>query len=282
MAGALAIIAGGGELPLAVADAAQNAGRKIFILALRGSAGPEIERFPHEWVSMGEPGRAFRLLKEHGCTDVILLGQVARPRFADIKLDAKGVLVAPRIIAAARKGDDALLRSVVELFEREGLRAIGVAGAAPSLLAPEGVLGKIAPSTDDMDDIALAVKTVRALGKLDIGQAAAVCGGLVLAVEAAEGTDAMIARVSTLPENLRGAPGKPEGVLVKAPKATQDGKTDLPVLGVRTVKNIAAAGLAGVAVQAGAALIIDRPGVIAAADEAGMFVYGFARQAYPE
>jgi DUF1009 family protein len=282
MAGALGIIAGGGELPLAVADAAQKAGRVIFILGLRGSAGAEIERFPHDLVSMGEPGKAFRLLKEHGCTEVLLAGQVARPRFADIKLDAKGVLVAPRIIAAARKGDDALLRSLVDLFEREGFRAIGVAEAAPSLLASQGVLGKFAPSADDMDDIALAVKTVRALGALDIGQAVAVCGGLVLAVEAAEGTDAMIARVATLPENLRGTPGKPEGVLVKAPKATQDGKTDLPVLGVRTVKNIAAAGLAGVAVQAGSALIIDRAGVIAAADEAGMFVYGFARQAYPD
>jgi len=282
MTGTLAIIAGGGDLPPAVAEAAQKSGRAIFVLALKGSAGREIEHLPHEFVSIGEPGRAFRILKEHNCDEVILLGQVARPRFADIKLDAKGVLVAPRIIAAARKGDDALLRSVVDMFEREGLRAIGIAEAAPSLLAPQGALGKIAPSADDMDDIALAVKTVRALGALDIGQAAAVCGGLVLAVEAAEGTDAMIARVAALPANLRGRPGKPEGVLVKAPKATQDGRTDLPVLGVRTVRNIAAAGLKGVAVQAGSALIIGREAVTAAADEADMFVYGFARDAYPD
>ena len=282
MADALGIIAGGGELPPAIAESALGAGRAVFIVALRGSAGPEIERFPHDWASLGEAGKVLRLLRQNGCSDVLLAGKVARPRFADLKLDAKGVLVAPKVIAAARKGDDALLRSLVEILESDGFRAIGVADAAPSLVMKEGALGKFAPSTDDVDDIALAVKTVRALGRLDIGQAVAVCDGLVLAVEAAEGTDAMIARVATLPENLRGAPGKPAGVLVKAPKATQDGKTDLPVLGVSTVKNIAAAGLAGVAVQAGAALIIDRAGVIAAADEAGMFVYGFARQAYPD
>ena len=282
MSGALGIIAGGGELPSAVADAAQSAGRAVFILALRGSAGPEIEKYDHEWVSMGEPGKAFRALKEHGCTDVTLVGQVARPRFSDIKLDAKAVLVAPRIISAARKGDDALLRSVVDMFEREGFRAIGVAEAAPQLLAPQGVLGKVAPSADDMDDIALAVKAVRALGALDIGQAVAACNGLVLAVEAAEGTDAMITHVGTLPQNLRGSPGSAAGVIVKAPKATQDGKTDLPVLGVRTINNIASVGLSGIAVQAGAALIMNRAGVIAAADAAGIFVYGFARDAYPE
>lgn len=282
MSGALGIIAGGGELPLAVADAAQSAGRPVFILGLRGSAGPEIENYDHEWVSIGEPGKAFRALKEHGCTDVSLVGQVGRPKFSDIKLDTKGVLVAPRIIAAARKGDDALLRSVVDMFEREGFHAIGVAEAAPQLLAPEGVLGKISPTTDDMADIAVAVKTVRTIGALDIGQAAAVCNGLVLAVEAAEGTDAMIARVGTLPQNLRGSPGAPAGVVVKAPKPTQDGKTDLPVLGVRTIKNIASVGLAGIAVQSGAALIMNRAAVIAAADAAGIFVYGFARGAYPE
>ncbi len=282
MSGALGIIAGGGELPLAVADAAKNAGRDVFILGLRGSAGPEIESYDHEWVSIGEPGKAFRALKAHGCTEVSLVGQVGRPKFADIKLDGKGVLVAPRIIAAARKGDDALLRSVVDMFEREGFHAIGVAEAAPALLAPQGVLGKVAPSTDDMADIAIAVKTVRAIGALDIGQAVAVCDGLVLAVEAAEGTDAMIARVGSLPANLRGSPGSPAGVVVKAPKATQDGKTDLPVLGVRTVKNVAASGLSGIAVQAGAALIMNRGAVISAADASGIFVYGFPRDAYPE
>jgi UDP-2,3-diacylglucosamine hydrolase len=130
-------------------------------------------------------------------------------------------------------------------------------------------------------DIALGVKVVRTLGTLDIGQAAAVCDGLVLAVEAAEGTDAMIARVAGLPEAIRGTPAKRRGVLVKALKPAQDGKTDLPVIGAATARNVAAAGLAGIAIEAGRALVIDRKRVIEAADAAGIFVAAFAPDAYP-
>lgn len=280
-ADALGIIAGGGELPIAVAEAAMAAGRNVFILALKGSADDRVERFSHEWNTLGEVGRAMKLLRAHGVSEVLLAGKVARPRFSEIKLDAKGVMVLPKVVAAARKGDDALLRCMVSLFENEGFRALGVAEAAPALLAGEGVLGRIKPGEDDLADIAVAVKVVRAMGALDIGQAAAVCAGLVLAVEAAEGTDRMVARVGELPEAIRGVPGEPKGVLVKAPKPLQDGKTDLPVIGTDTVKNVAAAGLAGIAVEAGAALIMNRVGVIRAADEAGIFVMGFARGAYP-
>lgn len=279
-ADALGIIAGGGELPIAVAEAAMAAGRSVFILALKGSADDSVERFSHEWNTLGEVGRAMKLLRAHGVSEVLLAGKVARPRFSEVKLDAKGVMVLPKVVAAARKGDDALLRCMVSLFEDEGFRAIGVAEAAPALLAGEGVLGRVKPREDDLADVAVAVKVVRTMGALDIGQAAAVCAGLVLAVEAAEGTDRMIARVAELPEAIRGVPGKLKGVLVKAPKPLHDGKTDLPVIGTDTVKNVAAAGLAGIAIEAGAALIMNRAGVIKASDEAGIFVMGFARDAY--
>lgn len=280
--GTLGIIAGGGELPLSVAEAAEAAGRKVFILALKGCADEGVARFAHEWNGLGELGRAFKLLRAHEVDEVLLAGKVSRPRFSDLKLDAKAVMMLPKIVAAARHGDDALLRRVVQMFEDEGFKAVGVAQAAPSLVAGEGVFGHVRPSTDHMEDVAVAVKVVRAMGALDIGQAAAVCDGLVLAVEAAEGTDWMIARVGKLPEAIRGVPGKPRGVLVKAPKPLQDGKTDLPVMGVETVNNVAAAGLAGIAVEAGSALIMHRDAVIAAADKAGIFVMGFARDAYPD
>lgn len=273
----LGIIAGGGDLPLAVAASAEAAGRKVFILALTGAADASVARFPHEWNSLGEVGRAMKLLRAHDVDEVLLAGKVSRPKFSDIKLDFKGAAVLPRVIAAARKGDDALLNCMVALFEDEGFRAIGVADAAPGLLASEGALGRIAPSSDHLEDIAVAVAVVRAMGALDIGQACAVCEGLVLAVEAAEGTDRMIARIGELPAAIRGVPGKPKGVLVKAPKPQQDGRTDLPVIGCETVRNTAAAGLAGIAVEAGSAIIMDRAAVAAAADAAGIFVHGFAR-----
>lgn len=274
MSRALGILAGGGDLPRAVAESAREAGRPIFIIGLQGSAEDWVNGYAHEWVALGETGKAFRALKNAGCSEVLLVGQVERPKFSEIRLDAKSVLLAPRVIAAALKGDDALLRALVDLFEREGFRAIGAAEAAPGLVAQEGPIGRLKPSSAHASDIELGFKVVRALGVLDVGQAAIVCNGLTLSVEAAEGTDAMIARVAGLPEHIRGTPSKRRGVLVKAPKPIQDRKTDLPVVGVKTIANAAAVGLAGIAVEAGGALIVDRNAVAAAADAAGLFVIG--------
>ncbi len=274
MANVLGIIAGGGDLPRAVAESAHESGRSVFVVGLRGSAETWVSAYGHEWVALGETGKAFRALRDAGCNEVVLVGQVERPKFSEIRLDAKSVLLAPRVIAAALKGDDALLRALVGLFEREGFRAIGAAEAAPGLVVQAGQVGRLKPSSAHESDIELAFKVVRAVGMLDVGQAAIVCNGLTLCVEAAEGTDAMIARVAALPEHIRGNPAKRRGVLVKAPKPIQDRKTDLPVVGVKTVANAAAAGLAGIALEAGGALIVDRGEVAAAADEAGLFLVG--------
>jgi DUF1009 family protein len=275
MSSTLGIIAGGGDLPRAVAHSAREAGRGVFVVALRGCMTEDwATEFPHDWVSLGEPGRAFKALKGAGAGDVLLAGRVDRPKFSDLKLDAKGVMVLPRVIAAARKGDDALLRFMVGMFEQEGFRAVGVAEAAPGLICGEGALGRIAPNDDHKADIAQAFAVVRALGALDVGQAAAVCEGLTLVVEAAEGTDAMIARIGTLRANLRGTPDSKRGVLVKALKPTQDAKTDMPVIGVSTVGNAGAAGLAGIALEAGKSLIVDKRAVAAEADRLGLFVVG--------
>ena len=271
----LGIIAGGGDLPHAVAQSAREAGRDVFVVALRGSAAEKwVEDFPHEWVSLGEPGRALKALAAAGAGDILLAGRVDRPKFSELKLDAKGLLVLPRVVAAARQGDDALLRTMVDIFEREGFRALSVSEAAPGLVCEAGPLGKLVPNEDHKADIAAAFKIVRALGALDVGQAAAVCEGLALAVEAAEGTDKMIARISTLREALRGTPDKKRGVLVKALKPTQDAKTDMPVIGVETVRNAAAVGLAGIALEAGKSLIVDKKAVAAEADRLGLFVVG--------
>lgn len=277
MAGsALGIIAGGGELPRAIAESARDAGRQVFVLALHGSSDTWVANFSHEWVALGETSKAFKALRAGDVGDVILVGKVERPKFSEIKLDAKSLMLAPRVMAAALKGDDALLRSLVDLFEREGFRVVGAAEAAPELIAKVGALGRLAPTTEQEGDIALAFKVVRSLGELDVGQAVVVCGGLTLAVEAAEGTDAMIARVADLPEHIRGTLAKRRGVLAKAPKPVQDRKTDLPVIGVQTIRNVAAVGLAGVAVEAGGALIVDKRAVGEEANRLGLFVVGIA------
>ncbi len=277
MTGALGIIAGGGELPRAIAQSARAAGRDVFVLAINGMAGDWAREFPNEWLSLGEPGGAIKAFRAHNCSDVTLAGRVQRPKFSELKLDMKGVLIAPRVIAAALKGDDALLRSLVDIFEREGFRIVGAAEAAPDLIAREGVMGRVRPSAENEADIAQGFKIARAIGALDVGQAAIVCEGLALAVEAAEGTDAMIARVAQLPEHFRGGKGKLRGVLVKAPKPIQDGKTDLPVVGVETIRRAHEVALAGVAVEAGGALFVDREAIVAEADRLGLFLMGVAR-----
>ena len=277
MTGALGIIAGGGELPRAIAHSARAAGRDVFVLAINGMAGDWAREFPNEWLSLGEPGGAIKAFRAHNCSDITLAGRVQRPKFSELKLDMKGMLIAPRVIAAALKGDDALLRSLVDVFEREGFHIVGAAEAAPDLIAKEGVMGRVQPTPANEADIAQAFKIARAIGALDVGQAAIVCEGLALAVEAAEGTDAMIARVAQLPEHFRGSKSKPRGVLVKAPKPIQDGRTDLPVVGVETIRRAADVALAGVAVEAGGALFVDREAIVAEADKLGLFLTGVAR-----
>ena len=276
IAGTLGIIAGGGALPRAIAASARASGRPVFVLALAGMTDAWAQDFPHEQVALGELGRAFKAFKAHGCSDITLAGKVQRPKFSDIKLDARAVLAAPRVIAAALKGDDALLRAVVDMFEREGLRVVGAAEAAPDLIAKAGVMGRVKPNAENESDILLALRVARAMGEFDVGQAAIVCAGLTLAVEAAEGTDATIARIAHLPEHFRGAKGKLRGVLVKAPKPIQDRRTDLPVVGVDTVRNAHAVALAGIAVEAGGALIVDREAVVAEANKLGLFLVGVA------
>jgi len=273
---AIGIVAGGGDLPRAIAENARESGRQVFVLALRGTSEDWVSNFPHEWVSLGETGKAFKALRAGDVGDVLLAGKVERPKFSEIKLDAKSIMLAPRVMAAALKGDDALLRSLVDLFEREGFHVVGAAEAAPNLIADVGALGRSRPSADDERDIMLALRVVRALGEFDVGQAAVVCAGLTLAVEAAEGTDAMIARVAALPEHLRGTVTRRRGVLAKAPKPVQDRKTDLPVIGIQSVRNVAAVGLAGIAVEAGGALIVDKRAVGEEADRLGLFVVGIA------
>src|SRR3954471_5255669 len=187
-ANTLGIIAGGGELPLALARAAQADGRAVFVLALDGMASAtDVAAFPHAFASLGELGKALKLLKEAGCLEVTLAGKVARPEFSKLRVDAKGAWAVPKIVAAALKGDDALLRSLVGIFEKEGLRVVGSKDAAAALVAPFGPVGKVKPLPEHEADIRQAVKVALTMGALDIGQAAVVCEGLVLAVEAAEG-----------------------------------------------------------------------------------------------
>lgn len=270
----LGLIAGGGRLPLEIADHCARTGRPIHILRLRGFAGPDLDGRPGETVGLAELGKCIRALKRAGCEAVCLAGNVARPDFAKLKPDFRGLRAIPGAVAAARHGDDALLRYLVGIFEQEGFAVEGAHEVTDDLTLSAGRLGAVGARAEHRADIARALDVARQIGRLDIGQGAVVSDGLVLAVEAQEGTDAMLERVAGLPVALRGAPGRPRGVLVKAPKPIQEERVDLPTIGPSTIHGLARAGLAGVAGEAGRLLVLDRDEVIRLADELGIFVVG--------
>lgn len=276
----LGIIAGGGMLPVRIAEAERDNGREPFVVRLFDGLG--FEGFPSTDHSIAEPGAIMRTLKAEGCDAVCFAGIVKRPNFASLRPDWRGTRLLPRVLKAARQGDGAIIDVIVSAFEAEGFLVVGAEEASGQLRVQRGPLGKYQPTTDDLGDIVKGARLVEALGPFDAGQGAVLRRGFVLGIEAAEGTDAMLERCAMLPPDLKGfEPGEAEhpcGVLVKVPKPDQELRVDLPTIGVRTIENAHAAGLAGVAVREGAALIVDRDDVRTAADSLGLFVYAFTAE----
>lgn len=270
----LGLIAGGGALPVELAARCEAAGRSFAVMRLKSFADPALARYPGVDVGLGEFGKVFKALRAEGCEVVCFAGNVKRPDFATLMPDARGLKVVPGLIMAARQGDDALLRRVLDEFEKEGFEIEGAHEVVGEMTLPLGRLGRFYPAAEHMADIDKALMVAREIGRLDVGQGAVVCDGLVLAVEAQEGTDAMLRRVADLPQAVRGSAERPRGVLAKAPKPIQETKVDLPTIGVATLQRAARAGLAGVVGEAGRLLVVDRDAVIAAADELGLFVLG--------
>lgn len=266
MARKLGILAGRGPLPAQVVAAALAQGAQVFVLAFEGETDPDLVReLPHRWVPLGAVGRAIDALHAARVEEVVLIGAVGRPALTS--LDRRGMQLLTRF-GLRRHGDDQLLRLIVEELEGEGFQVIGADSLIEDVLAPEGPMTVLVPDADAMRDIALGIEVAERLGDLDIGQAAIVQQGLVLGVEAVEGTDALIARCAGLKRAGRG------GILVKLKKPGQERRADLPTIGPHTARLAAETGIAGIAVQAGHCLIIGRAEVIAAADRAGLFVIG--------
>ncbi len=273
----LALICGGGSLPLAVAELVAARGRKVVLFALRGAADAAgLERFSHHWLHIGQIGKFMRLARAAGCRDVIFIGSLVRPSLWRVHPDLKALTLLPRALAAFRGGDDHLLTGIGKLLEIDGFRLLGAHEVAPEILVPAGALGRVPLPERDRADMALGFDYLRAAGPFDVGQAVVIAGRHVLAVEAAEGTDAMLARVADMRANgrIRGSAGI--GLLVKAPKPGQDRRFDLPSIGPQTVDGVARAGLAGIAVLAGETIVAEPDRVIALADRANIYVIGVA------
>lgn len=273
--GRLAIIAGNGKLPLYVAEAARDKGERPFVFVVENESTLDWSGFDHVSINIGNIALFKKRATELGVDRVILSGGISRrPPFRDMRLGLSDLLMLPTVFRQLiGGGDNAVLTGVIGLIENEGRKVIGAHDVVPSLLAEFGPVGKVGPNKDALQDIAVAVQAARMIGTLDIGQGAVAVGGRVVALEGPEGTDAMLARVAELKQAGR-VSARRRGVLVKLCKPQQDLRVDLPSAGMSTVRNAHAAGLAGVALEAGRSLLLDADEVRAFIDEHDMFVTG--------
>ncbi|MBR6356212.1 MAG: UDP-2,3-diacylglucosamine diphosphatase LpxI [Alphaproteobacteria bacterium] len=265
----LGIIAGGGILPQILIRHCQNTGREYFVLAVENNADKELftPDIPHQWIRIGQAGTGFKMMHEQNAQEIVMIGTIHRPSLADLVPDLRTAAFFARIGLKAL-GDDGILRALVKEIESDNFRVVGIHEVLPDLLVKQGVLTKAKPDKQALADIARGIEVGLELGRLDVGQSVVVQQGLVLGVEGIEGTDKLIERCGTYQRKGTG------GVLVKLRKPQQDMRIDLPTIGTKTIENMHNAGLRGVAVHAGNALIVNEKEVIDLADKYKMFIVG--------
>lgn len=273
----LAILAAGGSVPLQVAAAARSAGRDVLVIGLEGEADERLQAFRYQPIKWGQLGRIEEYVSAHGAREIVLIGSVShRPDFHNLGLDLRTLRLLPRILKAMAGGDDAVLGNLIAYLEDRGFRVRGAHEVAPDLVAVAGQLAGPRPSQGALDDAGTAFAAARAIGQHDIGQGAVVVNGLVVAVEAAEGTDAMLERVGTLHSGGRVKWSGRAGVLAKCSKPQQDLRVDMPTIGPLTVAGAVKAGLAGIVVEAGRVMIAERAETLKAAEDSGTFILATA------
>ncbi len=270
----LGIIAGGGWLPVAIADSVIEAGRSVFIVGIAEASDEGISRFPHERLSFGQLARMVKAFRDKGCRELVIVGTATRPQLKKLRVDIGGIKALPYFLKIALGGDDKLLSGIVRYFEHHGFTVRGAHDVAPHLIANEGTIGRYRPNADDEADARMGQRVIATLGPFDVGQGVVVSRRRVIAIEAAEGTDRMLVRCGEIARMREADPGKRFGVFVKMPKPQQDIRVDTPTIGPETVRRADEAGLRGIVIAASGVLIAERDETIAAADAAGLFLAG--------
>lgn len=272
-ASTLGIIAGSGSLPRQLIESCISQDRTLFVIAVENETDPETtEGVPHIWLRLGALGEALEHLRKAGVEELVLAGKINRPSLSSLRPDMVGAKLIGRLGMSLLGGDAAIFKTIIAFLEEQGFRIIGIDDVMQDLVAPEGPIGRLLPDKQAQKDIALGARVARVIGGYDVGQAVVVKNGLVLGIEAAEGTDALIMRCGELKGEGKG------GVLVKARKPVQENRVDLPTIGVHTVELVRQAGFAGIAVEAKQSIVVGKREVICAADAAGIFVIGFTLQ----
>jgi DUF1009 family protein len=273
--GTLGIIAGGGALPRSLIAAAQARGRAVFVIAFNGQTDPETtEGVPHRWCRLGASRQLFTALKQHQVSQLVMAGAIRRPGWFELRPDLFGIGLLARLRRLGPIGDDGLLRNLGKIFEEYGIEMIGAHEVATDLLASAGTIGSRQPNAAQLQSMARGRAILQAIGPFDLGQAIVVQDDIVLGMEAVEGTDGLIRRTAALARQKAGKP-----ILVKMAKPQQDMRFDVPTIGQQTLREVAAAGFAGIAVEAGRTILLDAEILPALADELGIFLIAQAPDA---
>ena len=265
----LGMIAGGGMMPVEIINHCNAIGREIFVIGIEPFAKEEeeLKDAPHIYAKIGEAGKMLKAFKNNNVYEIVLAGGIKRPSFKEMIPDWEGVKIVTKL-AVKRMSDDKLFRAVMDEIESRGFKVVGIEEVVPDMMFSEGIYGSVKPTADDLDDIKRGITVAKALGAVDVGQAVVVQEGMVLAVEAIEGTDMMLSRASMLRKEGK-AP-----IMVKVLKPGQDMRVDLPAMGLQTIEQLKKYGIKGMAVEAGGILLIEREAVIKMADKEGIFIIG--------
>ena len=265
------MIAGSGNMPVEIIKHCNEKGIEIFVVGLETFASEEqLKDAPHCFAKIGEAGKMMKFFKNNDIHDIVLAGGIKRPSFKELIPDWQGMKMLTKL-AIKKMSDDNLFRAVIREAENLGFKILSIEEVVPEMMFYEGVYGKIKPSKEDMDDIERGFVVAKALGAVDVGQAVVVQEGMVLAVEAIEGTDMMLSRAATVKKEGK-AP-----IMVKVLKPKQDLRVDLPAIGVLTIEQLKKYGIKGIAVEAGGILLIEREAVIQKANDYGIFIIGIKK-----
>ena len=271
----IAVIAGGGSLPEAVVEHLTVHKRLFDVIALEGEAKAG---FGDMRFSIGNVEGILHALERLGTTHVVLVGWVRRrPTLRDSRVGHRAIRALLPLLAALGKGDDAILREAIGAIERRGVHVIGVQDIWPELVAEDATLTVRKPTRAELDAARHGLDAAHAIGAFDTGQALVTFGKRIVALEGAEGTDGMLDRVARLRDEGRIRVNAGTGILVKACKPNQETRVDLPSIGPETVQSVERAALAGIIIEAGRSLILDRQRTIQAANDANVFIRGLSR-----
>ena len=268
------LIAGDGSFPLEVAKSVSQKNNEIFIIAIKGSASKDIERYPHLWIRIGEIGKAIKALKENNCKEVILIGGVKKPNVWLLRPDFGALKLFFKLIILPIKGDASILKTLLNFLEKDNkFKVVGAEKYIPYLLMSKGLIAGEKINEQSNIDIDIAIENCKNIGSKDIGQACVVVNGQIIASEDSLGTDKMLRDIISKEIRFNN-----EGVLVKLVKPIQDRRVDLPAIGLQTIKLAKEIGLCGIAIEDKSSFISNKEGVIEFANKNNIFIFGLSNE----